>query len=156
MFFNHIKKMVPYITVAIFLVVIDRFFKTLAFLYLQNEKIEIIGDLLQLKFVKNFYIAFSIPISGLILNIFIFILILVILILTIKLVKKRDYYIAGYLTVLLVGAISNILDRFKYGYVIDYIDLKWFTVFNIADMMIVGSVIFIMFIYIKDEKHRNL
>jgi len=34
------------------------------------------------------------------------------------------------------GAIGNIVDRFHYGYVVDFIDLRWWPVFNVADSCI--------------------
>ncbi|MBV9102026.1 MAG: signal peptidase II [Candidatus Eremiobacteraeota bacterium] len=34
------------------------------------------------------------------------------------------------------GAVGNILDRFHYQYVIDFIDLRWWPVFNVADSCI--------------------
>jgi signal peptidase II len=36
-----------------------------------------------------------------------------------------------------LGAFSNLYDRLHYGYVIDYFDLKYFTVFNLSDVMII-------------------
>ncbi len=38
------------------------------------------------------------------------------------------------------GAIGNILDRFHYGYVVDFIDLRWWPVFNVADSCITVGV----------------
>lgn len=43
-------------------------------------------------------------------------------------------------TLILVGGASNILDRLIYGFVIDYIDLGRFCVFNLADLMIWAGV----------------
>jgi len=34
------------------------------------------------------------------------------------------------------GAIGNIVDRFHYGSVVDFIDLRWWPVFNVADSCI--------------------
>ncbi|GAC1400918.1 MAG: signal peptidase II [Vulcanimicrobiaceae bacterium] len=38
------------------------------------------------------------------------------------------------------GAIGNIVDRFHYGFVVDFIDLRWWPVFNIADSCITVGV----------------
>lgn len=40
------------------------------------------------------------------------------------------------LALLLIGAIGNFIDRLFLGYVIDFIDIRIFPVFNIADMCI--------------------
>jgi signal peptidase II len=38
------------------------------------------------------------------------------------------------------GAIGNIIDRFHYGSVVDFIDLRWWPVFNVADSCITVGV----------------
>ena len=42
------------------------------------------------------------------------------------------------------GAVSNIIDRIRLGCVIDYIDLKIWPVFNLADVYIAIGIIFIL------------
>jgi len=152
--FYQIKKMAPYILVAIFFVVIDRFLKSLAIL--KQEKVNLIGDLFSFNFSENYNIAFSLPVGGLILVGLIILIILILIYFLINLVKKNQHYLAGLLFVLIIGAASNLLDRFKYGYVVDYLDLKYFTVFNIADVMIVCSVGVLIYInFMKDKRGRE-
>lgn len=146
--------MAPYILVAIFFVVIDRFLKSLAIL--KQEKVNLIGDLFSFNFSENYNIAFSLPVGGLILVGLIILIILILIYFLINLVKKNQHYLAGLLFVLIIGAASNLLDRFKYGYVVDYLDLKYFTVFNIADVMIVCSVGVLIYInFMKDKRGRE-
>jgi signal peptidase II len=38
---------------------------------------------------------------------------------------------------LLAGAAGNLIDRLAYGYVVDFLDLGWFPVFNLADAAVV-------------------
>jgi signal peptidase II len=38
------------------------------------------------------------------------------------------------------GAIGNIVDRFHYGFVVDFVDLHWWPVFNVADSCITVGV----------------
>lgn len=42
------------------------------------------------------------------------------------------------------GAVGNILDRFHYAYVVDFIDLRWWPVFNLADSCITIGVMLLM------------
>ena len=44
------------------------------------------------------------------------------------------------LTFIIAGACSNLIDRVRWGHVVDYIDVPWFTVFNLADVMITFGV----------------
>ena len=39
------------------------------------------------------------------------------------------------------GAIGNLIDRFRFGYVVDYVDFGWWPVFNIADAVINISIV---------------
>ena len=137
--------MVYYIILAIFFVILDRLFKVLALNYYENIKLELISDYFGFTLAKNYYIAFSLPLSGPILTLFIGIVILILLYFYVILIKKQEYSQAVCLTFVILGAISNIVDRIKYGFVIDYLDLKYFTVFNIADsMIVVGAVLLVI------------
>jgi len=52
-----------------------------------------------------------------------------------------EMYIIGF-SLILGGAFGNLVDRVMYGYVIDFIDLRVWPVFNIADSAItIGAVI---------------
>jgi signal peptidase II len=55
------------------------------------------------------------------------------------------------------GAIGNVIDRIKTGYVVDFFDFRIWPVFNIADTAIVcgvGCIIFTM-IYLYKEDEQN-
>ncbi len=47
------------------------------------------------------------------------------------------------------GALGNLYDRVRFGYVIDYLDLRVWPVFNFADACISIGVAWIVFSYIK-------
>ena len=52
------------------------------------------------------------------------------------------------------GAVGNMIDRFLYGYVIDYVSIGWWPVFNLADVAIVcgGAWLFLLILLSKEEK----
>jgi signal peptidase II len=56
-------------------------------------------------------------------------------------------------TLILVGLWGNLLDRGIHGFVIDFIDVRWFYVFNIADAAI--SVAIVVLILEQIRKSRN-
>lgn len=60
------------------------------------------------------------------------------------------------LTILIFGAILNFTDRIKFGYVVDYFDLKYFTVFNVADVMITTSIVFLIILNLKNNGLRKV
>lgn len=69
--------------------------------------------------------------------------------------KRKDYFYAISMGLLFGGAICNLFDRIKYGYVRDFIELEFinFPIFNIADIAITISVILLVvyFIFISPK-----
>ncbi len=120
--------------VAIFFIA-DRYLKILALQNFSEKSHNLIGDFLAFTFTPNYYIAFSLPLSGLFLNILLIIIITGLMLWLFKVIKKpeNNYLIFG-LFLILLGALSNLLDRLAYGYVIDYFYLQYFSVFNLADI----------------------
>ncbi len=57
------------------------------------------------------------------------------------------------LAMILGGAIGNLIDRVRLGYVVDFIDFKFFpAVFNVADSFIVIGAIILGYLMIFREK----
>ena len=75
---------------------------------------------------------------------------------------KRSVWLGYGLAVLSAGAVGNLIDRIAHGYVIDFICVRFvdFPVFNLADIYVTISCIFIVvffiFIYRKDEEFKIL
>ena len=68
--------------------------------------------------------------------------------------KNKYFYISG-LTFILLGALANLIDRFLYTQVVDYINLGFWPVFNIADAMIVIGAVIIVLVEIITSKGRK-
>lgn len=76
---------------------------------------------------------------------------------------NKDVYEKYYIPIafLLAGGLSNILDRFTYGAVVDYI--YWhcgfdFAIFNLADVIIniaVVSILYMQYKFLKEEKKNK-
>ena len=53
------------------------------------------------------------------------------------------------------GAVGNLIDRARFGYVVDFVDLRWWPIFNVADSAItVGAaclVFFFTFVHRPEE-----
>ena len=139
---------------AIFLFFIDRFLKIWALTALYNQKITIIKKWFYLDLYKNKNIAFSIPVPDIITIPLIIIILGLLIYWFLKLARKNFGLQEIGLLFIVIGAISNLIDRLHYGYVIDYINLRFWPVFNIADMMISGGVIILIIILFK-HKAKN-
>lgn len=69
---------------------------------------------------------------------------------------NKKYYSFAY-TLIISGAIGNMIDRLYFGFVIDFIDIhfnNWhFATFNVADISIfLGSILIIYIYFLKKEK----
>lgn len=99
---------------------------------------------LKLKLAVNSGIAFGLDLNYYLIVLFYLIIIpVLILILFFEYKQKNTFNILG-LTFIILGSLSNLVDRLLWGAVIDYIDLKYYSVFNLADVMIVFGVIIII------------
>lgn len=149
------KKMAICYSVAIFFVALDRFLKMIAIHNFQNGELNLLGDFFKFTFAKNYYIAFSIPLGGALLNLLVFLLVGFLFFYSFIIMKRGEYNLAGLLSITALGASSNLYDRLTYGFVIDYLDLRWFTVFNLADMMIVSSIIIFLLLSFKEYENTR-
>lgn len=89
---------------------------------------------------KNPFIAFSIPAQGKILLVSISASIVLLSYLFFYYLPKKRLF-ATALSFVILGALSNLMDRFAYGYVIDYFHFFNLSVFNLADSMIIFGVL---------------
>ncbi len=129
--------------ILIFWIVLDLFTKYLSIEFLQN-KINILWDFLYLDLVKNPWIAFWINVPFL--KIVTIILIIWIFYYYIKEEKiKNSKYIDISFALILSWAIWNAIERIIYSEVTDFIWVKYFSVFNLADSFI--SIWAILYIY---------
>lgn len=111
-----------------------------------GESLPIIKNLIHMTLVHNTGIAFGLFKDQGIVFIIIPIIAVVLLIFNIFYYKNTDddlsrTYIIGF-SLILGGAIGNLIDRINYGYVIDFIDFRIWPVFNIADSAItIGAIL---------------
>ena len=56
------------------------------------------------------------------------------------------------LILIMSGALGNLIDRVRLGYVVDFIDFRVWPVFNIADSAITIGTILLVFSFIKPQK----
>ncbi len=113
----------------------------------------LVGDLLKFKLAYNPGVAFGIMIP----SVAIVILFVVVMIVCVRLMlahwRQRDGLQVSALLLIIAGGASNMLDRVYFGQVIDYFDLKFYTIFNLADVMIfVGVMILLVLMYFKKQK----
>ena len=125
---------------------LDRFTKTFfTNLLAIGESLPIIPNVLDMTLVHNTGIAFGLFKDQGIVFIIIPVIACILLIFNIFYYQNNKdlsrIYIFGF-ALILGGAIGNLVDRIRFGYVIDFIDFHVWPVFNVADSAItVGAVI---------------
>ncbi len=98
----------------------------------------------------NKNISFSLPIGQYFLWPILFLLIIFVYFQAYQAYQKNTKHFYAW-SLILIGAISNILDRLNYGGVIDFINLPYFTVFNLSDVFIFCGVVYLLVDKIKTK-----
>lgn len=136
--------------------ILDRVSKIWAINALSNEKI-IIKDFFSFSYLENRGAAFGILQNKLV---FLTIITLIVLggILYYMLIKKpSSLWIRLSLSLIVSGAVGNMIDRVYYKYVVDFIllhykDKYYFPTFNVADIMVViGTIILATCVIFEDK-----
>jgi len=150
---NKIKTKLYFLSLSIFIILIDQFTK---YLIIYNHKIFINKDFLlfRLDFVKNYGAAFNIFSGSRIFLSFISIIFSILLIYLILRKNTLNLYDLYSYSFILGGTIGNGIDRIFKGFVIDFINLNFinFPVFNIADISINVGFIFLLYSIFKNKR----
>lgn len=65
---------------------------------------------------------------------------------------KNAHRLAAFAAVLMgIGALSNLIDRIRYGYVVDWISVQYWSVFNLADVWITLGALLIVVQYLRHD-----
>ncbi|PIZ55871.1 signal peptidase II [bacterium (Candidatus Torokbacteria) CG_4_10_14_0_2_um_filter_35_8] len=128
---------------------IDQLTKFLAKTFLLKE-VFVVPGVLSLNFFKNYGSTLGLPVPC-----FLIIPLSLSTLLAIILYFKNGNKLESSqlaLGLILGGAIGNIIDRISLGYVIDFIDIKFFSIFNVADIAIVIGIILLGFKILRSDK----
>jgi len=147
----NVKNIVIFLLIILITVFADRIIKMAALNFL-GQDIRIINGFLEFSLARNAGIAFSIGLP----MFFQMMLFPVLFVFGLYLIYK--YYDIAQLSVCIIsgfiagGAIGNFIDRVLFGYVIDYISVSIFPVFNLADMGIVIGIFLLVVFYGKIKR----
>ena len=122
------------------------------------KTIPIISDIFHLTYVENTGAGFGV-FSGYTWILTLLTLVVIIAAVSYVAVKRptNRMFLTGF-TFMIGGAVGNVVDRIRLGYVIDFFDFRLinFPVFNIADCFItVGAIIFAVYVIFYSDKKEN-
>lgn len=121
--------------VAAFVVALDLWTKHLVVEHMAlGETIRLPLDFLQLTYVRNVGAAFGILPSQLAFFVVSAVAAILCIWFILPVLERMGRFTVVCGGTVLGGAIGNLIDRMRYGYVVDFLDLKWWPVFNVADI----------------------
>lgn len=148
------------IILTILVILVDFFSKYMVSkLMTVNETINLIDNFFRITYVKNTGAAFSIFSNNTILVIIISVVVIGFLLFYIYKNKGNNKLENVSYAFILGGAISNLIDRLVYGYVIDFLDFEILSydapIFNLADTFIVIGVILFLINTLRSRYDGN-
>lgn len=142
-----------WIVVAALLLLIDRATKVWALQDLAANGPVVLGKYLWLNYVENTGMAFGLFQNG---NVFLAVVMLLVIgyiIYSWKDIERYGAWAQWGAILILTGALGNLYDRLTLGFVVDFIDLRVWPVFNAADSFIsIGAVLLGVSLLKKQEK----
>ena len=138
---------------ALLIIIADQLSKHFITSMLQaGESIVLIENFLHITFVRNPGAAFGMLPYRTIFFVVITIVVVIFIFYYYRLLSADHRLLRFSLALLLGGAIGNLIDRLRTGYVVDFIDFKiWPPVFNVADSAIVIGIGLFLIAYWRDE-----
>ena len=136
------------ISLGLVSIILDRFSKW----FILNFPDLYQNSLIELKLFKNpdlYFISFNQKILYLLIGA----VLLLLLFLFFKTLKQKNFLLTTGFSLIILGGLSNFFDRLYFGYVIDWIRIFILpiSIFNIADIMIVGGIICLILALIKSK-----
>ncbi len=118
---------------------------------LYNQSLPVIKGIFHLTLIHNRGAAFGILKNQTPLFIATSVFAIILISLNLKGAKSRNPY-SVCLSLILAGALSNLIDRLFLGYVIDFLDFRIWPVFNIADSAITVGAVLLGYLILKKDK----
>ena len=112
------KKYLSLNLLVLVLFIADRILKLY---FLKNPTKEIGGDFFKLNFETNTGMAFGLSINQIALLVLIVIILIALINILVRAYFEKNLLEIFTITLIIAGAISNLIDRLRYGFVIDYI-----------------------------------
>ena len=147
-----------YYFIIILLVAIDQGIKYLISSNMKlGESVPLIEDMIHITYITNSGGAFSILQGQTLLLIIIPVTLTVALIVYIyKKRKSAGFMFLFSLSMICAGGLGNLIDRVRFGEVVDFIDFRFFPVFNFADICVCcGCGLMLLYLVLYERRRSN-
>lgn len=113
------------------------------------------NDFFSLETHKNYGIAFGLPVNAGVFYLFVLLFFAYLAsgkLLNFREMEKEEILAIGFI---LSGALGNLIDRIRFGYIIDYANLGDIVIFNLADIFIAVGILILSVKIISDKKLKK-
>ncbi|MFN8522045.1 MAG: signal peptidase II [Chloroflexota bacterium] len=127
------------LAVALAVIGLDRWTKQLAVEHLLESgvhSIPLVGELLKLTYVENRGAAFGLLQNQTLFFVVVGAVVIAVIVGSYRYMPEPGWLLTVCLGLQLGGAIGNLVDRVRVGYVVDFLELPYWPVFNVADSAI--------------------
>jgi len=139
--------------------IIDQLTKFIVFKNFQpGESLPVIKNIFHISLVCNKGVAFGVFSKNIAGAAFIWISYVSVIIIIFIFAFYKKFFHKGrpaqvFLSLILAGAIGNLIDRIRFGCVIDFLDFRIWPVFNVADSAITIGTVLLILQMLKQRKH---
>mgnify|MGYP003976837905 FL=1 len=117
-------------------------------IFILGDSIPLFGNFFRFTYLQNTGVSFGLFKGN---NMFFVVLSIIALAYFIYLFATEKEFQVQY-SLVIAGVIGNVIDRIHLGYVVDFIDIGSYSVFNVADSCISIGVMWIIFLLIRKEE----
>ncbi len=119
-----------------------------------NDSISLIDGIFHLTYIHNYGAAFSLFQNKTeFLILMQLVVIVAVLVYLIKKQRKEHWVLLMSLSLIAAGGMGNLVDRAINGYVVDFLDLRIWPIFNIADISVcVGCGLLVLYMFFVEPK----
>lgn len=145
------------LSTSLLVVILDRLTKYIFCRCLsEGESVKIVPGAFHLTLVLNSGAAFGLFQGRSIIFMIASALIIILICVYVWLNKCKDLPVLTALGLILGGASGNLVDRAAFGYVIDFLDFRFWPVFNIADSAITAGAALLTIVILRPRRGRRI
>jgi len=140
-----LKRFSLVVVIVVAILILDQFTKWLVASHMQVGEsiypIPALADFFSITFVTNTGVAFGLFQNGGVLFTIVRIIVIAVIVRYLLHMPSGRWLVRAALSMILAGAIGNLIDQLRLGYVIDFVAVGWWPKFNVADSSIVVGTI---------------
>ncbi|MCR4962261.1 MAG: signal peptidase II [Firmicutes bacterium] len=142
--------------IVLFCIGLDQLTKYLVVSHMTlGQSIPVIPNVLHITYVLNEGASFSMLQGQKWLFLVITLAVLIAICCLLRKIPKEEKWLRWSMAVFVGGMLGNFIDRLRQGAVIDFIDIRVFPIWNVADSLLVLSVIAIAILVLRTETKRK-